>query len=355
MGFTRIALTVVAGCGLVAAQTQSSGGWRRVGDPPPAPQTPAKQAQKSADRVDPLGQDPEPVDRSDAYGQPMQQGAPLPQQEPMQQQNDRPPFASSQPMQRPNYGPLPSEVTLRPGTYVSVRINQPLSSDRNQPGDPFTGTLMQPVVVDGLVVAQRGQTVYGRVAEAQRAKSDRPSRLGLELVQMTLADGTQAPVRSQLVGRQGGRTPTGQQVGTVATTTAVGAAIGAAADWGTGAAVGGGIGAAAGVIGVLLTRNQPTVIYPETPLTFELTTPLVVSTARAPQAFRYVGPEDYNQRYEAELRPRPPVVREYMAPYPNYYYGPYFGYSPYYWGPSFGVAWGRGPGYFYGRGYIRRR
>ena len=49
----------------------------------------------------------------------------------------------------------------------------------------------------------------------------------------------------------------GHDVGTVATTTAVGAAIGAAADWGRGAAIGAGAGAAAGIIGVLLTRGHP--------------------------------------------------------------------------------------------------
>ena len=39
-------------------------------------------------------------------------------------------------------------------------------------------------------------------------------------------------------------------------TTAMGAAIGAAAEWGRGAAIGAGAGAAAGVVGVLLTRGQ---------------------------------------------------------------------------------------------------
>jgi hypothetical protein len=242
-------------------------------------------------------------------------------------------------------------LTLQPGTYVTIRTNQPLSTDHNQPGDTFSGTLMQPVVVDGVVVAQRGQTVYGRVAESERQHSDKNSRLGLELTGLTLADGSQAPVRSQLVARQGGTTPPGAQAGTVAATTGIGAMIGATADWGRGAAIGAGVGAAAGIIGVLATRNHPTVVYPETPLTFRIESPVAISTLRAPQAFRYVGPEEYDQPVQAQLQHRP------VQPYPNYYgpapYGYGYPYYPYYWGPGVSVYWGRGPGYFWGRGYYR--
>jgi hypothetical protein len=314
-----------------------AGGWRRVGDPPPPAQ----------------GQDPaEPVDRSDAYGQPAgQQGqpeAPMPPQiqAPPQSETQTPPPAPRR--TRPAYG-LPPEVVLQPGTYVTIRTNQPLTTDHSQPGDSYSGTLMQPVVVDGIVVAQRGQMVYGRVAEVQRQHADRPSRLGLELTSLTLADGTQLPIRSQLIARQGGRTPAGDQVGTVAATTGAGAMIGGAVGWGTGAAIGAGIGAVAGMIGVIATRNHATVVYPETPLTFRIESPATISTTRAPQAFRYVGPDEYDRPVQAQLQPRP-------APPRGAYYGPGYAYPypsyPYYWGPGFSVYWG--PGFFYGRGYYGR-
>jgi hypothetical protein len=246
--------------------------------------------------------------------------------------------------------PFPSQLTLRPGTFLTVRIDQVLSSDRNQPGDGFSATLVQPLVVDGIVVAQRGQTIGGRVVEAQRAgRREGTSRLAVQLTDLTLVDGQQVPVQSQLV-RWNGPSSTGQDVATVGTTTAVGAAIGAAADWGRGAAIGAGVGAAAGIIGVLVTRGHPTVIYPETVATFRLLNPVTVSTANAPQAFRYVEPNDYNQP-TAMVENRPaPRPRYYMAPPPYGLYGPY----PYYWGPGFSFYFGRGPGYFYGRGYYRR-
>lgn len=347
----RYALLLLAASGLVFAQEPSSGGWRRVGDRPPSP--------PAASPAAPSPQDPEPVDRSDAYGQPAQQQAPQQQQQQWDQQADRdqqppmqqPPMGASS--NRPAYG-LPNQITVQPGTYVTIRLGQTLSSDHNQPGDTFVASLAQPVVVDGIVVANRNQTVYGRVAEAEKAHSDRPSRLVLELTSMTLADGTQLPIRSQLVNRQGGVTPTGQQVGTVAATTGIGAVIGGAAGYGTGAAVGAGVGAVAGIAGVLLTRNHPTVVYPESALTFAIQAPVAISTARAPQAFRYVGPEDYTEAppLNGELRRRPaPAPYGYYAPYGYGYPYPYYYGYPYYGG--FSVVIGRGYGYGYGRGWGR--
>ena len=297
--------------------------WRHIGDPAPAPANQQAQAQDQ--------QNPEPVAPPDqAAAAPQAASAPAPQ------------AATPAPrVSRPAYG-LPAELTLKPGTYVSVRINQALSTAHNQAGDPFTATLMQPLVVDGIVVAHRGQTVYGTVAEATKQHSDKPSRLKLELTSFTLADGTQVAAQTQLVARQGGTTPSGVQAGTVAGTTVTGAAIGGAVGWGQGAAIGAGAGAAAGIIGVILTRNHPTVIYPETALTFQITAPITVSTARAPQAFRYVGPEDYSHPgMQMSAGPRQGPPPSYYSGYPYPYYGyPYsYGYPGWY-GYPYGIGFG---------------
>jgi hypothetical protein len=254
---------------------------------------------------------------------------------------------------------LPPELTIKPGTFVTIRVNETLSSDRNRAGDSFSGVLMQPLVVDGIVVAERGQTVYGRVAEAEKARSNTPSRLALELTELSLADGTQTPVRSEMTTRQGGTVPGGAQANTVVGTTVLGAVIGSAVGRGTGAAIGAGIGAAAGAAAVMQTRNRPTFIYPETALTFRIDSPVLVSTAHAPQAFRFAGPEDYNRPVQASLTPRPPAGPVWGSPYPYpypYYAYPYpypysypYAYSyPPYWGPYYGP--GLGVGIMIGRG-----
>jgi hypothetical protein len=180
-------------------------------------------------------------------------------------------------------------LTMKPGATLTVRTNEPLSSDHNQVGDVFSATLTQPVVVLGIVVAQRGQTVAGHVVEAKKAgRVSGVSRLGLTLTSLTLVDGQTVPIQSQLLVREG-PTSVGRDAAAIAGTTGLGAAIGAAADWGTGAAIGAAAGAAASTIGVLLTRGLPTVVYPETPLTFQVTTPVTIETNNAPQAFHFVN------------------------------------------------------------------
>jgi len=302
-----------------APDSGRSGGWRRLGDA-----------------------------QGEPYGQPQGQ----PQGQPPAPRYDN---RGSDPQFRP-----PAQLTVAPGTFLTVRVTQVISSNHNQQGDAFSATLVKPVVVDGVVVADRGQTIEGRVSEAQKAgRVQGTSRLGLELTDLTLVDGHQVPVRTQLVSRSGS-TSVGRDAAAIGTTTAVGAAVGAAADYGRGAAIGAGAGAAAGIIGVLLTRGNPTIVYPEQVLTFRVENPIAISTERAPQAFRPVGPEDYQQPSdEPRLQSRPPVGPPpyygpgYYGPYGAYGYGwPYYGY-PYYYGPRIGIGFGYYRGGFRGGG--RRR
>jgi hypothetical protein len=287
------------------------------------------------------------------------------QPQPGMQQEGPPPQANSQTappssgwhrfgpgQQAPMMAPLPPKLTLPAGTWITIRVDQPLSSDHNQPGDFFAATLAQPLVADGVVVARRGQMVGGVVSEAVKAgRAKGVSHLRLELAELSLVDGRQVPVKTQLVDRRGD-TSVGRDAAAIGTTTGVGAAIGAAAAGGFGAGMGAIAGAGASTIGVLLTRGRPTVVYPETPLTFRLEEPVVISTVSAPDAFQPVNQQDYGQRmqYRAAAGPgtAPPPY------YSNYYYSPYYspwGYGPYwyggYWGPSFFFG-GRG---YYGRGF----
>jgi len=240
---------------------------------------------------------------------------------------------------------LPLQVTVPAGTWINLRVDQALSSDHNQPGDAWTATLTQPVIVNGRVVAQRGQTVGGVVAEAQKAgRAKGTSRLGLDLNELTLADGRQMPVRSRLMEFRG-PTSWGRDAAGVGTTVATGAAIGAAVNGGVGAGVGAAAGVVASTVGVLLTRGKPTVIYPETTLTFRLEAPVsfVVDNEASLRAFAPVQPRDY-QPQGLQTRAVQPAPAPYYAPYPYYYYSPYY-YAPYYWGPSVGLYYGRGWGY----------
>ena len=249
----------------------------------------------------------------------------------------------------PTPAPVPERITIPAGTFVTVRVDEFLSSDKNQAGDSFSATLARPLVANGLVVSRRGQALGGKVVEAKKAgRVKGVSHLQIGLNTLTLADGQQIPVETALTSITG-TTSNGRDAAAILTTTGTGAAIGAAAGWGTGAAIGAGAGLLVGTVGVLVTRGHPTVIYPESQLTFRLAKPVTFSTERAPQAFLDANTLN-NQRAATRGPQQGPPPGYQSGPYPPpYYYGPYY---PYYWGPSFGFYYGRG---FYGRGYGFRR
>jgi len=77
-------------------------------------------------------------------------------------QNGQPQYAP-RPRTAAPLQPPPATLTIPAGTVITARINEYLSSDRNQVGDRVTATLQQPIVVNGWVVARRGQTLTGQV------------------------------------------------------------------------------------------------------------------------------------------------------------------------------------------------
>lgn len=397
--FLGVAFGLLVGSSLLLAQDQpappppppdgqrqsppANGQWRKADDPPPAQSADAQApAQASTPDAAPA---PEPAPRATMDPNYSPQGAPPtpPNSYPNQYPNQYPsqpypnaqgnpnaqgypgpqgypggrgyPGAQGYPPQYPNQyppaasydrGPIPAKLTVKPGTYITVRLNQGLSSDRNQAGDPFAATLATPLVVDGVVVANRGQTVGGKVTEAKKAgRVQGVSHLAVQLTDITLADGQPVPVQTTFFSKQG-PTSVGRDVAAVGATTATGAAIGAAAGWGTGAAIGAGAGAVVGIVGVLVTRGRPTYLYPEQILTFRVEAPVTVSTENATAAFRWAGPGDYGAAYAQN---RPPAYRYgYPSPYayPYAYSYPYAYAYPYwggYWGPSFyfGGRWRR--------------
>jgi hypothetical protein len=250
------------------------------------------------------------------------------------------------PAENPNYQAVPPTLDVAAGTVVTVRTSQFLSSDQNRPGDHFSAELQQPLVVDGWVVARRGQTVLGRVVVAQKAgRVKGVSQLGVELTYLVLVDGHQVPIHTQWMQTSGAKAH-GDEAAAVGTTATIGAIIGAAADGGRGAAIGGATGAGAGLAGVLLTRGRPTVIPPESVLTFQLEHAVTISTAKGFVAFRPATPEDYEEGRTLERRRENFAVPR-MASQPPYY-GGYYPWGGFYPGPFF-----IGYSHFGGRHYRR--
>lgn len=173
--------------------------------------------------------------------------------------------------------PEPRTVTLPAGTPIVVRLDHTLSTERNQPGDDFQSTLDEPLVVVGLVIAEKGAQVNGRVISADRAgRVKGRAYLALELMTLETQDGQLLAIATQASEQEAAGTQK-KDATRVGIGAGIGAALGAIIGGGKGAAIGAATGAGAGAGTVAATRGEPVVLRPETRLEFELSQPVTVT------------------------------------------------------------------------------
>lgn len=164
-------------------------------------------------------------------------------------------------------------VTLPAGAALTVRLNEGLSSKRNNSGDTFTGSVEQPVEADGKVVVPKGAKVTGTVAEAKplgRFKGGAVLRVVLNSVTV---NGAEYSIETSAVShsRKGKGKRTATFIGGGA---GAGALIGGLAGGGKGAAIGALAGAGAGTAGTAFTGNKDIELPAESTLTFKLLKPV---------------------------------------------------------------------------------
>jgi hypothetical protein len=153
---------------------------------------------------------------------------------------------------------------------VSIRLDEALSTERSFQGDQFRATLDAPIVVDGLVIAEKGSRAMGRVVEIDKGgRVKGVAELGIELTQLNTADGQKIQLQTESVRKQANteRRKDAAKVGAVA---GLGAIIGAIAGGGKGAAIGAGAGGAAGAGGIAATRGKAAEFPVESKITFRL-------------------------------------------------------------------------------------
>jgi hypothetical protein len=169
---------------------------------------------------------------------------------------------------------VPHHVTIPAGTLLSVRLGETISSQRNQPGDTFTGTLDQPLVIDGFEIAGRGARVQGAVIDAQQAgRVKGVASIAIHLTKLHTSDGQEVAITTERFSKEG-PTSHGDDAKKIGAGAAIGAAIGAIAGGGKGAAIGAGVGGAAGTGTVLGTRGKPAEFPVETRVTFKIEQPV---------------------------------------------------------------------------------
>jgi hypothetical protein len=168
-------------------------------------------------------------------------------------------------------------VTIPEGTLIAVSLLERVSSETHTAGDTFSAVLAEPLLVDGLVIAEKEGKAAGRIAQAERAgKVKGLARISLELTSVTSSDGQKINVTTGAFTKQGADSKK-EDAAKVGVGAAIGAAIGAIAGGGKGAAIGAGAGGAAGAGTVVLTRGKDAELPVETRLSFRLSAPVTVT------------------------------------------------------------------------------
>ena len=181
-----------------------------------------------------------------------------------------PPVPASEPRPARN-------VTIPAGTLITVRLTEELSSQHNTEGDAFSATLDQPLVVEGLVIAERGSRQQGRVLASERAgRVKGRASIQLALAKLHTADGQVVDVQTDAF-THAAQSSVKKDVAKAGVAAAIGAAIGAIAGGGKSAAIGAGIGGAAGTGGVLATRGDDAELRAETRISFRLSRPVTLT------------------------------------------------------------------------------
>jgi hypothetical protein len=172
--------------------------------------------------------------------------------------------------------PPPKKVTIPAGTQVTVRLNDPLDSERNQVGDTFHGSLGSPIVVDDQTVIPMGADVVGRVADVKSAgRFAGNSVLTLELTSVSVNGRTYNIETNQWsrAGKGEGKNTAVKAGGGAA----IGALIGGLAGGGRGAAIGAAAGGATGTGVAAAKKGEQIKLGSEAVLNFQLINTLTVT------------------------------------------------------------------------------
>jgi hypothetical protein len=164
------------------------------------------------------------------------------------------------------------KIYVPAGTRILVRTIDAIDSTKQKAGDRFTASLETNLVVDNIVLAPRGTTVYGRLASAESAgRMKGSSELSLELTDIVIR-GTAYPLLTSTYDIKG-KGEGGNTAKKVVGGAGLGALIGGIAGGGKGAGIGALVGAGAGTAVAASKKGEQLSIPSESLLEFRLQQP----------------------------------------------------------------------------------
>jgi hypothetical protein len=156
-----------------------------------------------------------------------------------------------------------ASASLPPNTALQVRIDERISSDTAKVGDVFHGKLVQPVVVNGKTLFDKGTEVSGQVLQQHSSgRLSSPGQLTLALTSISGGWFRSYDLSVTPVVITGG-SHTKSNIAKIGGGAAAGAVVGGVAAGGKGAALGAGVGAGAGTVVAAATGKKEAVVESE--------------------------------------------------------------------------------------------
>ncbi|MFZ0807618.1 MAG: BON domain-containing protein [Candidatus Sulfotelmatobacter sp.] len=225
----------------------------------------------------PHGRDSAMADNSQPSSQPADSG--------QMDANNNPPAQPAVADSTPQPPPAPKKFIIDQGTQMTVRLMDPIDSEKNQTGDNFHATLKAPLSSDGEEAVPAGVELTGHLVEVKSAsKFAGQSEVILQLDSLTSGGQTYSVQTDQYKKTAASRGKnTAEKVGGGAV---LGGIIGALAGGGKGAAIGAAAGAGVGGGVQAASKSQQIKLPSETVLSFTLQAPITVVRATSPDASR---------------------------------------------------------------------
>lgn len=165
--------------------------------------------------------------------------------------------------------PQPRYATIRAGTIIPVRLQDPLDTAVNQTGDIFRAVVDEDLLDGNSVVVPRGSLVEGKLTYVERSGRVK-GRAAMSMQFTTLhVDNRAYSLQSEILSFEAEATKS-EDATKVGVASGIGAAIGAIAGGGKGAAIGAAVGAGAGGATVAATRGKELQYNPEQQFQFTL-------------------------------------------------------------------------------------
>jgi hypothetical protein len=163
---------------------------------------------------------------------------------------------------------------------MGLQIETPVSSERARVEDRVEARVTRSLAVDGRTAIPAGTRVVGSVTLVERGgKVKERARLGVRFHTLVLADGTELPIRTEAIFRDG-ESPAGESTRKIGGAAVGGAILGAIMGGKKGAVVGGATGAAGGTAVVMAGDRNAATLPVGAVVTVRLSAPLTVAVEK---------------------------------------------------------------------------